>query len=129
MKQKAIYLILASAIGAVLLVGCASAAEETAAPEGTQAMVEAVTVESREGQFYARVEGNYPDACTRVSDVQQTFDGSTFQIVLMVDRPPDLMCAQVITPFTVDILLETGGVAPGEYEVDVNGITAAVSLG
>jgi hypothetical protein len=107
----------------LLLAACDSADGEDDdgdAAEGTQAMVDSVTVEEQMGHKYAVVNGNYPDACTRISDVDQDVDGSTFTINLMTDKPEDLMCAQMLSSFSVSILLEVGGVAPGEYTVTVN---------
>ncbi len=113
----------------VFLTGCASGetGEEPAA--GNPAFVDHISIERQGEHDYAKVEGHYPDACSRVSDVQQKFDGSTFNIELMVDRPEDLMCAQMLSPFNVLILLEMGGAMPGEYTVDVNGVTSAFTLG
>jgi hypothetical protein len=92
-------------------------------------MVAGVSVDVNNNHYYAAVNGNYPDSCTRISDVQQEIDGDTIRFILTIDRPADLMCAQMITPFTVDLLIETGGFLPAEYTVDVNGITTAFTLG
>ena len=112
----------------LFLTGCASGetGEEPAA--GNPAFVDHVTIEMQAEHYYAKVEGNYPDSCTRVSDVDQDVDGSTFKISLYVDRPEDMMCAQMMSPFNVLILLEVGGVIPGEYTVDVNGVTSSFTI-
>jgi hypothetical protein len=95
----------------------------------TPAMVDGVTTEVKNNHYYAVVMGNYPDPCTSISDVKQNIDGNMIRIVLSTDRPTDLVCAQMITPFTVDLLIETGGLLPGEYTVDVNGINTPFNLG
>jgi inhibitor of cysteine peptidase len=129
MKQKMMKLLSLSIFLVVFLTGCTSAetGEEPAA--GNPAFVDYVTVEMQGEHHYARVEGNYPDSCTRVSDVGQEVEGSTFKISLLVDRPEDLVCAQMMSPFNVNILLEVGGLMPGEYTVDVNGVVGSFTLG
>jgi hypothetical protein len=110
-----------------LLVACGGALEtqdpDSASPpkeDVTLAMADSVAVEPRDDHFYAVVQGNYPDPCTSISSVEQSAEGNTIRITLLTDRPADLMCAAVLTPFTVDILLTTGGLGPGEYSVIVN---------
>ena len=108
---------------------CAAVSESGEEPAGQAAFVDDVTISERDGHSYATTMGHYPDACSRVSDVQQNVEGNTINIQLFVDRPADMMCAQMLTPFTVDILLETGGLAPGEYTVNVNERSAVLVLG
>lgn len=118
-----------------ILAACAGspATEQNTSTEnesGTPAMVDGVTVEQRERQYYAVVNGNYPDPCTFISSVEQVVEGSTINITLLTKSPDDLMCAAVLTPFTVDILLTTGGLLPQEYTVVINGgPSATFSLG
>jgi inhibitor of cysteine peptidase len=83
-------------------------------------MVDAVTLEQRENHYYAVINGFYPDACTKVSSVEQVVEENTISITLLTDRPPDLMCAAMLTPFNIDVLLTTGGLMPQEYNVVVN---------
>jgi len=107
----------------LMLAACDSATgddDDKEGASGTPAMVDGVTVEQQMGHKYAVVNGNYPDACTKISVVDQDVEGSTFKINLMTDRPEDLMCAQMLSPFSVSVLLEVGGMAPGEYTVTVN---------
>ena len=110
-----------------LLVACGGASEtqdpDSASPPGkdvTLAMADSVAVEQRDNQFYAVVTGNYPDPCTSIRSVEQISEGNTLRITLLTDRPADSMCAAVLTPFTIDVLLTTGGLGPGEYSVIVN---------
>jgi hypothetical protein len=83
-------------------------------------MVDSVAVEPRDNHFYAVVQGYYPDPCTSISSVEQIAAGNTLRITLLTDRPADSMCAAVLSPFTIDVLLTTGGLGPGEYSVIVN---------
>jgi hypothetical protein len=94
--------------------------EDEEGAEGNPAMVDSVMVEEQMGHKYAVVNGNYPDSCSKISDVDQDLEGNTFKISLTTGQPEDLVCAQMLSPFTVNILLEVGGQAPGEYSVTVN---------
>lgn len=110
---------------AVLLAACdsSSQAQQPAAAseqEGTLAVVEGVSIEELMDHQYAVVAGNYPNSCARISNVEQAVQGTIFNIALYTEQPADLMCAQMITPFTVNILLEVGGLSPGDYSVNVN---------
>ena len=129
MKQKMMKLLSLSLILVVFLTSCASGETGEDPAAGNLAFVDHVTIEMQGEHQYAGVEGNYPDSCSRVSKIDQEFDGSTFNISLYVDQPEDMMCAQMLSPFNVLILLEVGGVMPGEYTVDVNGVVGSFTLG
>ena len=110
-----------------MLVGCtgSSVTQENANTQdletgSTLAMVDNATVELRDNHYYAVINGNYPDACTKISSVVQVEEGNTISITLLTKSPDDVMCAMMLTPFTVDVLLTTGGLMPGEYAVVVN---------
>jgi hypothetical protein len=87
---------------------------------GTLAMVDSVIVKQTNNQNYAVINGFYPDACTNVSSVEQSVVGNTISITLFTDRPDDLICAAMLTPFTIEVLLTTGGLMPQEYSVIIN---------
>jgi hypothetical protein len=115
-------------IGITILVACTSSPKtqenaDTKKLEGgssTLAMVDSVNVELRDKHDYAIINGNYPDACTHVSSVEQVVEGTTIKITLLTKRPGEIMCASVLTPFTIAVLLTTGGLVPQEYSVIVN---------
>jgi hypothetical protein len=115
----------------ILLVACGGSDEQASdsSASGTAAMVDGVTIDFRNGHYYAVVTGTYPDSCTRISDIVQDVKGEQFTITLSTAKPADLMCAQMITPFGVDILLETGGLLPAEYLVEVNDASTTFTLG
>jgi hypothetical protein len=92
------------------------------------ASVDGVTVAQQSGGTYAVVSGFFPDACTQVSDVGQQVQEDRFEITICTASPPDMMCAQMITPFELEILLETGGLEPGEYNVVVNNTASATFM-
>ena len=115
----------------LILAACASSetqvSESSAA--GSPAIVEGVSIDFRNAHYYALVTGTYPDACTRISDLEQVVSGDTISIALSTDRPEDLVCAQMLSPFGIDLLIATGGLLPGEYTLDVNGVTTTFTLG
>lgn len=49
---------------------------------------------------------------------------STMEVSLLTARPADMMCAQMITPFTEEIPIDITGLEPGEHTVVVNGVAA-----
>lgn len=92
--------------------------------------VETVTTESREGTYTAVIEGQYPDACGEIGSTIQTVDGNTIRVgVLLAPPDPDMMCAQMLTPYTEEVPLDTEGLPPGQYEVQVNGVPAPLEIG
>jgi hypothetical protein len=115
----------------LIMAACASSETQVSesAASGTPAIVEGVSVDFRNTHYYALVTGTYPDACTRISDIEQEVSGITITIVLSTSAPEDLMCAQMLSPFGVDLLIATGGLLPGDYTVDVNGVTTTFTLG
>jgi hypothetical protein len=84
------------------------------------AMVDSVNVELRDKHDYAIINGNYPDACTHVNSVEQVVESTTIKITLLTKRPGEIMCASVLTPFTIAVLLTTGGLVPQGHSVIVN---------
>ena len=131
MTKKLIVLTLLILISALLLVGCAAdePTESSAKSSANLAMVDGVEVVTQNEHQYAIVIGFYPDPCTRISNVDQKVDGSRFVISLSTDSPDDMMCAQMLAAFEVSILLETGGLPPGEYIVEVSEREGSFSLG
>ena len=115
----------------LILVACASSETQVSEPSaaGTPAIVDGVSVDFRNAHYYALVTGTYPDACTRISDVEQEVSGNTLTIAMSTAKPEDLMCAQMLSPFGIDLFIATGGLLPGEYTVDVNGATTTFTLG
>jgi hypothetical protein len=114
-----------------ILVACGSSETQVSGSSAsdTPAIVDGVSIDFRNAHYYALITGTYPDACTRISEVEQDVSGNTITIVLSTAKPEDLMCAQMLSPFGIDLLIATGGLLPGEYTLDVNGATATFTLG
>lgn len=131
MKKKIYWVILLVLVSVILLVACADDAQEQSSSKsaGSPAMVDGVVVETINLHQYAVVNGFYPDPCTRISEVNQTVDGSRFVITLSTDRPDDMVCAQMLAEYEISLLLETGGLLPGEYTVEVNDRETSFSIG
>jgi hypothetical protein len=119
-RMTAVFLALLSVLLILTACDASTGGEVTSGAEGQEAFIDGVTVTEADGHYYATVNGHYPDACARISEVQQTVEGTEFTIRLFVASPDDLMCAQMLTPFVANILLETGGQSPGEYSVRAN---------
>jgi hypothetical protein len=101
--------------------------EETPTPKpepsvstGNPTYIDTVKVEERGGDHYAIVQGSYPDACSKTGDIVQEVEGDTIYLTIHSTKPEDMMCAQTLTPFTEEILLDTEGLESGEYTVIVN---------
>ena len=92
---------------------------EQSEPTDNPTYIETVEVVERDGH-YAIVEGSYPDACSKTGDIVQEVEGNTLHLTITSTRPEDKVCAQALTPFTEEILLDTEGLDPGEYTVIVN---------
>ena len=102
---------------AMLLAACSDAEPELG--EGP-AFVEEVVVEERDGEYWAIVAGFYPEACSTFGGSAQEVDGNTIELTVTSTRPEGEVCAQVLTPMTEEVLLDTDGSDPGEYTVRVN---------
>jgi hypothetical protein len=109
-----------------ILVACAT--PEEAQTTSSPTFVDSVVVEERNGDYYAIVSGNHPDACSTTGDIEQEVSGHTITITIYTDRPTDAICAQILTPFEEEILLDTGGLDPGSYDIDVNGTVASFTI-
>ena len=103
------------------LAACQSQAEpEVAEPSGNPTFIQTVEVEQRGDDYYAVVTGWYPDACSSTGDIVQEVDGDTIYLTIYSTRPEDMVCAQMLTDFSDDILLDTDGLESGVYSIIVN---------
>ena len=116
--QTLLFLILAG----LILVACGDRREDAALPEGCDGVTwgSAVDVEERDDEFYAIVQGDYPDSCSTVCGSEQEVEGDQININLYSDRPEDLVCSSMLTPFVEEVLVDTEGLDSGEYTLTIN---------
>ncbi|UCF29305.1 MAG: hypothetical protein JSW42_06420 [Chloroflexota bacterium] len=131
MERKQVFTIISLMLVTLIISACggSDSAESESSSANEPAMVDNVTINFRENHYYAVVTGFYPDSCTRISEVRQEFNGSAINLSLSTAKPGELICAQMLTQYEVNILLEIGGLLPGEYTVDVNGISTNFTMG
>lgn len=98
------------------------------APSGPEAFVTSVSTETADSDYYAIVEGKYPDTCSTTGDVEQEVEGSTIKVTLYTTRTEDTDCEEVSTPFEDEILLDVSGLPAGQYGVEVNGVVTTLTL-
>lgn len=125
MLRKVSLVLLVLLLGtAVVLTACGG----DEAPTGPEAFVNSVEVVEENGQTVAIVQGDLPDACSELAEPQQQVQGSTIRVTLTVTQPEGMVCAQVLTPFEERVVLDTAGLDPGAYSVEVNGVVAEFTL-
>ncbi len=102
----------------------AEAEEAPTKPIIGAAPVDSATVTFENEQWVVTVEGNLPDGCTEISEITQSVDGNVIKVEVSTTRPADMMCTQVITPYSESVVLETADLPNGEYTVAVNDVAA-----
>lgn len=83
--------------------------------------LEVILMESSPPQVDVQVVAIIPDGCTKALEPKVSRVDNTFQVEILGERPADMMCTQVVEFHEETIAL--GPVDPGEYTVDVNGLT------
>ena len=108
--------------GCLILVACSGNSEDTSLPAGCDGVTwgSGIQVEEREGDYYAIIQGDFPDSCSTICGSEQTVDGNAINIDLFSSRPDDAVCSQMLTPFATEVPLDTEGLDPGEYTVTLN---------
>ncbi|MCX2727382.1 hypothetical protein OO015_07705 [Thermomicrobium sp. 4228-Ro] len=94
------------------------------------AFVEQVTVHVGNGEprhVTIEVQGSLPDACSElVENPSVTVRGHEVIVQLQWQRPRDLVCAQVLRPFTTTV--DVGNLDPGAYTLSVNDFTTTFTV-
>lgn len=112
---------LLGSIAIVMASGCGGAESKSLDPESLNpTFVQTVSVEKRDGEFFAVVEGWLPDACSSLAGSEQRVEGNAVYLTIYSSRPKDLDCAQVLVDFTEQFRLETEGLEAGAYRLIVN---------
>lgn len=75
--------------------------------------------------------GYLEDSCTTLGDTKQTYDNGTFTVTLESKRPQNAKaCAEMIQNFEKNIALAgVAGLPKGTYNIEVNGVKGAFTLG
>jgi len=87
-----------------------------------------VKLETDPVQLRVVVYGWMSDACTTIRNFEQTIEGNMIFLRIITTRPADVMCAQMIKKFRETYPLETTGLPPGTYTLDVSGKTQEFTL-
>lgn len=76
----------------------------------------------------AVVRGDMQDSCSVIDLIEVNKIESLFSISLHTAKPKDVMCAQVVSPFTERVSLDIDGLSAGIYTVSANGVTGTFEL-
>jgi hypothetical protein len=90
--------------------------------------VEVLILESLPVQIHVLVKGQLPDACARIEGHQLEQEGNTIHISLNTTWPDNQRCMAAPTPFEQTIPLAAEELIPGEYIVEVNGVSETFTL-
>jgi len=98
--------------------------EPSVVPESAQIdSIEITVTESAPIRVIVSMRGNFPDTCTRLRSIGQKSDGNVIILRVYTERFADGECNQQLVPFEEILDLDLEGLIPGEYELDVNGVT------
>lgn len=119
-------LLIILAISIILLAACDAGTDNRA----DLAIVESVDIveTGQPAEFYAVVDGFYPDNCSTTGDIVQRTQGRTIHVTLYTSSSGDASCEPVLTPFTERIRLDVSDLSPGQYTVDVNGSVTTLTI-
>ncbi len=89
--------------------------------------VEVTIMESQPIRISLEVEGEHPDGCDYPVIVGQARQGNTVDIEVYREVPADVICPMILQPYRGTISLD-GGFEPGDYTINVNAHSQAVSI-
>ena len=101
-----------------------------ATPMPNVATVESVVVNTQStapNEVEVTIKGYLPNPCTKITRIEQQRNADTFTITLETVREGS-NCIQVISPFEETVALDTTGLAPGTYTVNVQNTTITFDL-
>lgn len=96
-----------------------------------EAIVSSVAVQIRaqaDAPPVLEIAGEIYDSCTEVGDITQTVEDDTITIRVITERPAEAFCAQVLAVFEESYTLTLEALQPGDYVVDVNGVTTDLAI-
>jgi len=89
--------------------------------------VDVKVMESQPTRISLDVEGEHPDGCEYPVIVGQERRGNTVDIEVYREVPADVMCPMILKPYHDRISVD-GSFEPGEYTINVNSHSQAVSI-
>ncbi len=132
-----IFLLLTACAPRMSAIGNATQAA-TISPEATgapmdyrEAQVQSVEIQSLPKDPHMLnviVRGILTESCATLTDPQTSLTANTIRIEILTFSPSDRGCVQLTTPFEKIIPIDTTGLAPGNYTVIANGVSAVFSL-
>lgn len=90
--------------------------------------IEPVILESYPVQVRVVVHGWLSDGCTSLHGFDQKTEGTVIKMRVLTTRPRDAICTQAIKRFQETYPVETEGLPPGTYTLDVNGKSKPITL-
>ena len=90
--------------------------------------IEPVILESYPVQVRVVVHGWLSDGCTTLHGFDQKTDGMVISMRVLTTRPREAICIQMIKRFQQTYPVDTEGLAPGTYTLDVNGKSKQITL-
>ncbi len=102
---------------------------DAAIARGQNALIDGVALigEPATG-VHLEIQGHFRDGCTQLDTVTQRVEEGRILLDVYTVRPLDALCTQALVPFTHTVPLDVTGLAPGEYIVDVQGVTTTLAL-
>ena len=85
-------------------------------------------MESMPVQVSVMAKGLFPDGCTKIDQIMQEREGTTFLVTITTARPTGAMCTQAVVPFEETFRLDVENLPAGVYTVDVNDVTDTFEL-
>jgi hypothetical protein len=85
-------------------------------------------LESYPVQVVVTARGSLRSGCEEMAGVSQRFEDDTFFVTVLGSFPPGIACTPEAPPFSETVTLETQGLSPGTYKVDVNGVVETFTL-
>ncbi|MBE9556887.1 MAG: hypothetical protein IMF08_08525 [Proteobacteria bacterium] len=90
--------------------------------------IEIVILEMYPVQVRVVVYGWLSDGCTKLHGFDQKTEGTVIAMRVLTTRPRDAICTQAIKRFQETYPVETEGLPPGTYTLDVNGKSKPITL-
>ncbi len=121
-------LVLVILSGLVAACGVPSQAEQHGRAQIDEVRIQ--ILESFPVQVEVLINGNLPDGCTEIDQVEQRFEPEedVFRVEITTIRTTEDACTEALVPFEETVSLDVYGLPAGTYTVDVNGTQETFTL-